>query len=123
VAAGDARRIRGLIADLDSKKYPVRKKAAVELEKIGDVAESALREALAGPVSPETRLRLDQLLQKLKSPSAEQLRTLRAIEVLEQTGNAEARRVLQKLAGGDAAGRVTQAAREAVKRVAKRGAK
>ena len=58
VAALDARRRKQMsqwIADLDSPQFETRQKAAMELEKLGDLAEPALRAALADKPSLEVR--------------------------------------------------------------------
>ena len=65
---------------------------------MGELAGPALRRALDNPPSVDARLRVQVLLRKLadKGLSAEELRALRAVQVLEQTGNADARRVLDE---------------------------
>jgi RNA polymerase sigma factor (sigma-70 family) len=123
VAAADSKLVRRLILDLDNKKFAVRKQAMAALEKLGDAAGPVCREALSGDVSPETRQRLEQLLQKLAAPSAGQLQALRAIEVLEQIGTSEARKVLAKLAGGAEGVRLTRTAKGALDRLGKRSPK
>jgi hypothetical protein len=102
VPAVDAERIRKLLADLDAKSFSVRQKATADLEKVGDLAAPAMREALAKGVTVEARQRLEQLLRNLtlRSPEGELIRNLRAVEVLEHIGTPEARQVLQTLAGG-----------------------
>src|SRR5262249_6197384 len=89
------RRLIRLIADLDSEKFAVREQAARELEQMGPTAERALRQALKGRPSPELQRRVDELLDKLDVSSSEQVQQSRAVEVLEQIGSAEARRVLE----------------------------
>jgi hypothetical protein len=98
-------RVARLLADLDDKKYPVRRKAAVELEKLGELAVPFLHEALQGKPSIETRLRVEQLLRKVhrsddESGFSSRLQLLRAIEVLEHIGTPEARKLLARLAQG-----------------------
>ena len=56
-------------------------------------------------------------------PSGEQLRTLRAIHVLEQIGSPEAVRLLQELAGGTPSARETLDAMAAGERLAHRVAR
>jgi HEAT repeat protein len=93
-----------LIADLDADDYKTRQKARGELEKLEEECEPALREALAKQPSVETRRSLQGLLFKLEEvrnggrpPSKDMLRGVRAVEVLEQIGTPDARRVLQGL--------------------------
>src|SRR5262249_54511299 len=75
VDPADASRIARLIADLDSPQFAVRDKASRELEKLGDRAAPALRNALNEKTSIEVRRRVDQLLDKLTKeiPSGERL--------------------------------------------------
>jgi RNA polymerase sigma factor (sigma-70 family) len=117
VAAADPRRVSRLIGDLDSKQFPVRNRAGKELEQLGEVAGPALRAALAGKPSVETRQRLRQLLVRLATPSSRQLQQLRAVEVLEHLGTADAHEVLRKLALGAPGARLTQEAGAARKRL------
>jgi WD40 repeat protein len=115
----DIRRIERLIADLDHEQFDVRERAARELEKLGERAEPALRKALAGKPSLEARRRLEGLMNRLEggSLSAETVRQIRAVEVLESIGGLEARRVLNKLAAGPPELWLTQEARAAVRRL------
>ena len=55
-------------------------------------------------------------------PSPEQARALRAVEVLEHVGTAEAKRVLETLAAGAAEARLTQEARASLRRLDARAA-
>jgi RNA polymerase sigma factor (sigma-70 family) len=101
-AAADLRRAHQLVADLDSNRYAIRQKAAVDLETLGRSAILALRRVLQGRPSLEVRRRAQGLLKKLlgQDPSPNVLRTLRAFEVLEAAASREAQAVLQKLAAG-----------------------
>jgi WD40 repeat protein len=109
-----------LIADLDHAEFAVREKATRELEKLDFAAEPALRHALAKPPSPEVRRRVQAVLAKLgtRVPSGEEMRPLRAVEVLEQIGTPEVRQVLQGLADGAPDARLTQQAQNALRRLA-----
>jgi hypothetical protein len=121
-AAADEARMTRLIADLDSDRIAVREKAAQELEQLGDIAEPALRKALAGPPSAEVRRRAGQLLERLGGPVTAPglLRSLRAVEVLEHIGTPGAREVLESLARGAPGGRLTREARASLERLAGR---
>jgi hypothetical protein len=114
----DAPRIRRLIADLDSDQFSVRDAAWKELEKMDDAAHGVLRQALKDASSLELRRRIQLLLSDALSPR--KLRQIRAIAVLEQIGNAEARRVLERLASGAAEARQTREAKAALERLARR---
>jgi WD40 repeat protein len=115
-----ADRIARLICDLDSDSFAQREQVSAALEKLGDEAAEALRDALADP-SAEVRQRAEALLKKLNhGPSSERLRRLRSVEVLEWIGTPEARRVLDRLAGGDPRAELTRAAQAARARFARR---
>jgi WD40 repeat protein len=118
----DSKRLARLLADLDSGRYAVRQQAVRELEKLGDLTESALRAALEGEPSLELRRRVVALLEKLEAPvtSPQELRALRAVEALERAGTAEARAVLARLAKGAPSARLTRDAQEALKRLDQR---
>src|SRR5262249_30433330 len=119
-----AKDLARLIAALDSDRFAEREAAQKELGRLGEVTAAALREALAGSPSLDARRRMEQLLQKQEAaerfPSAERLRELRALQVVERIGNPEARRVLEGLAQGAPGARLTQDARAALGRLAGR---
>jgi len=117
-----AERLTQLVADLDSPQFAVRQRAEAELSQMDEQAEAALREALTGQPPLELRQRVEKLLDQLKAvPTPEQLRQVRAIEVLEQIGTADAQAVLQRLAAGSAA-RPTREAQAALERLRSRPA-
>jgi len=122
VAAADPKRTAALIADLDSNRFAVRERAARALDELGDSAAPALRKALADGPSMEARERIEGLLAKLgqRSVPPELARAVRAVEALEYAGTPEARRVLEKLAGGIAEARLTREAKSAVERLSRR---
>jgi RNA polymerase sigma factor (sigma-70 family) len=113
-----AERIRQLLADLDSPRYPVREAASRQLAELGDVAEPALRHALANSESLEQRLRLQSLVDGLGEVRSPEVRRLaRAVWVLERAGTPETVRMLEELARGPADARLTQEARDALARL------
>jgi hypothetical protein len=81
-----------------------------------------LRDRLRPALDLETRLRVEDVLAQVETSAAdpENLRVLRAVEVLEHAGTPEARRVLQTLAGGAPEARRTRAAAEALRRLRRR---
>jgi hypothetical protein len=120
VAAPDAKQLAKLLADLESDTFETRHNAETELLELGGRAEHALREALANDPPLDLRQRLERLLKRSeKGLSAEMLRDLRAVEVLELISSPEARRVLEGLAGGAPAARLTREAASASKRLAR----
>src|SRR5207302_336070 len=98
----DPKKVAKLIADLDSEEFEQRSAGAEELEKLGDLAVPALEQVLKGQPTLETRRRVEQLLARLTGGAltAEQVRLVRAVEVLERAGTPEARQMLQSLADG-----------------------
>jgi WD40 repeat protein len=118
----DHTRIARLVAELDDNVYEVRVKATEALEKLGPAAYPALRKALASP-SAEVRRRAGMLLDKKGDAPAlapDELRALRAIEVLQHIGTPEVRPVLEKLAAGPRDGVVTQDAAAALALLSRR---
>jgi WD40 repeat protein len=121
-ASIDRERVMQRIAELDHAHFRVREQAKRDLEGYAELAEPALRSALAGNPSPEVRRRVEALLEKQKRRplSADQLRMQRAIEVLEGTGPPAARQLLERMARGAPAAYLTQEARAALDRLARR---
>jgi hypothetical protein len=119
VPADADRRIGQLLADLDSEEFAVREEATTELARLGRAAEPALRKAFQGPPSQEVRRRVERLVEELdRQPlPPEQLRLLRAVEVLEQAGGPAAREVLQTLARGAPDAPLTRQAKSALGRL------
>jgi WD40 repeat protein len=117
--AVDPHRIHQLIADLENDQFTVRRQAQGALEKLDTLPEAALRKVLQGKPSLEARKRAEALIEKLQGPVAvpEILQGLRAVEVLEQIGTAEARQLLARLAAGAEGARVTREARAAGERL------
>jgi hypothetical protein len=110
--------LRRLIADLDSEQFAMREAARKELRNLGDAAYPALRQAMKDKPSLEFRKNIQSLLPDafvVRSP--EKLRQIRVVMVLEQSGTAEARQVLQTLAGGAKQARLTDQAKAALARL------
>jgi RNA polymerase sigma factor (sigma-70 family) len=119
----DPQRLEELLADLDNDVFSVREGAARELEKLGDAAPEAYRKALEEQPSPERRRRIEKLLSKLETRyvvSGEDLRALRAIQILERIASVDARQVLHQLAAGAADSRLTREAKAALELLQKR---
>jgi WD40 repeat protein len=103
VVLPDPRRVARLIDDLNHPKYIMRKKATEELEKLGKLAEKALRRALEKPPTLEVRMRLERLLDRLadRDLSPDQIQAVRALEALEYVATPAARKALDALARQD----------------------
>jgi hypothetical protein len=123
VAPVEGKRLDALIADLNKEGFETRQKATADLEKLGDVAEPALRKALKADPPVETRERIERLLEKLNWPIThrDRLQSLRGIEALEHTGTEESRRVLEDLSKGAAEASLTKEARWSLERMGKIG--
>jgi RNA polymerase sigma factor (sigma-70 family) len=108
-----------LVKDLGSEQFAVRDKASRALEVLEEQAYPLLQRALADSPTLEMRRRLERLLDRLKYPltSPTTLRQLRAVEVLEHIGTAQARQVLQDLAQGAPGARLTDEAKAALRRL------
>jgi RNA polymerase sigma factor (sigma-70 family) len=119
-APPDTHQLAQLLAELQSDRFEARRQAESELQGLGERAEAALRQALAEDPPPDLRQRLERLRDKLFMPTAGLTRDLRAIELLELIGTAEARQVLGALAGGAPGARLTREAQSAVQRLTKR---
>jgi len=122
VPGADDQRVARLITDLDSEQFKVRTLASKELQQLGELAEPALRKALNGTPTPETRQRLTLLLDELRNRPlrSEQLQVLRALEVLENLATPDARQLLQALAKGAPGTMQTKEAKASLDRLGKR---
>jgi hypothetical protein len=120
IPSPDAAKIALWIADLDAEEFATRRDAARELEKLAELAEPALRKMLEGTPSPELRRQVTRLLDKLASLSSEQLRHVRAVEVLEYMATPKARQLLAELAKGTPEARLTREAKAALERLERR---
>jgi len=119
----EPQRLARLIADLDSDEFAPRQQATEELDKLGELAESAMRKELNGKLpSLELRRRLEQLLEKLTVQTPEQLRWPRAIQAVEWMDTTEATPLLEALAKDAPSRVVRQDATAALERLAQRAA-
>jgi RNA polymerase sigma factor (sigma-70 family) len=118
--AADAKHIERLIRDLDSEDFETRTKATEELEKLVESAEPVLRKKLADKPSLEVRQRIKHILSKLEPSSPERLRELRAIQVLEYAGTAEAKECLRTWVKDVAYARLAREAEASLERLAKK---
>jgi WD40 repeat protein len=117
----DAAEMKRLLADLEADQFEVRQKATQELAKLHDRARHSLEQVLRGKPTAELRKRVELLLKRLDEAATppEAWRGLRAVEVLEQIGTAEARQLLTALAKGLPGARLTEEAKASLKRLSK----
>jgi WD40 repeat protein len=94
--------VERLIRQLDDEEFAVRRQAFDTLASEGKLVEDYLRKALLGKPSAELKRRVHELIARMGRPgvSGDQLRGVRALEVLEWIGTAQARRMVQELSRG-----------------------
>ena len=93
-----------LLTGLAAAAFADRTAAARELDALGVLAVSKVRDRLPKVTSAEVRQRLDEFLKHLDRPgrtSGYRLREVRAVELLETVGTPDARMVLEGLSTGD----------------------
>ena len=88
------------------------------MEKLGDRVAADLRAALKDAPSAEVWTAVQRLLDKVDAGIPDSLRAVRAVEVLESIATPAAREHLRTLAGGAAGATLTDAAADALKRLA-----
>jgi hypothetical protein len=82
------------------------------------VAEPALRDALRRPLPLENKQRIEAILEKMpRSPPGAWAGTLRALDVLELIGTADACRLLEELSEGLSGSPQTQEAQRSLRRL------
>jgi hypothetical protein len=114
----EAKRMQALIRALGSEHFSVRVAAARDLERHGDLARPAVKEALVSERDPERRRALETLLARLDDDlRPERLRERRAVEVLEKLATPAARAWLESVAIGPADTTLTREAAAAVARM------
>lgn len=115
--APDEKHVARLLGDLESDQFAEREKATEELQRMGEVAESALRAAIADKPAVELRKRVGLLLEKL-DVAPDRLRGLRCIEMLERLVTPEAKEVLRALSTGAPKAWLTGQAEASLRRLA-----
>lgn len=117
----EAEPVRKWIRELDDDEFATREAAQKSLAKLGERAAEFLRAALQQSPSAEAKARLSRLLEVLDTPlTPDRLRCLRAVEVLERIGNAEAKAILADLAQGAAGAHLTIEAKASLARCKRR---
>jgi hypothetical protein len=112
--------VKSLIARLNDQEFAEREAASKALQALGAAAAPALRSALKGDPSAEQVDRIKRLLAAVNLsvvPAGERLREVRAVAILERTGTAEARKLLDELASGVPDAWLTMEAEAAVARL------
>jgi hypothetical protein len=114
----DEKTLAKLIEALDSDEFEQREKAEADLSRLGAAATAALEKAIKDTKSIEQRMRMERLLEKMKTHSA-MTQAKRGLEVLVALRTAEAKELLEKLSKGDEKEWLTQAAKGALERASK----
>jgi RNA polymerase sigma factor (sigma-70 family) len=110
--------IAGAIEDLNDPRFTVRERASKLLKNIGKPAENALLRALEAKSSEDLRRRIEEVLAERRLiPTADEMRLLRAISVLEGIGDADAKRLLEQWAASKRLGWLASEADGARKRM------
>jgi WD40 repeat protein len=110
-----------LIDDLDSSDFAKREAASKRLTDAGERVVPALENALKATASLEKRRRIKDLLPASEIVrSRDVLQAVRAIEVLERIGTAEAQQILNTLAQGMPEARATREAKASLERLRER---
>lgn len=107
------------IRELGSTNFALRNRANATLQKLGTAVEPDLRESVARAPDVETKRRIEELLDRIAAQqlTTEELRDLRAVEVIEAIGTAEARTVLTRWSGGHPGAVLTRESRTALSRL------
>lgn len=108
-----------LVVELGHDDFQTRRAAVAKLIEIGGEAAAPLREAAANSPNAEVRKLAEDALLKLDGPPtrSDDLRAIRAVEVLEATGRADAKELLKKWSAGPSGHRQTVEATAALKRL------
>jgi WD40 repeat protein len=122
VAVPDTAKLKAMIAALGGEEFQDRERAMADLERMGNLAVPALRQALKTTDSAEASGRISRLIDRVgiaKLP-AEGLRGARAAEVMEWVGSPEAKKLLEAWAAGAEGARLTIEAKAALDRLKKK---
>jgi hypothetical protein len=119
----DAKQVAKLIEELDNDSFQTRERASRELEKLADLARTALQKTASETNSVEVQRRTQALFKGSDFPlsSPEQLRRMRAVEALERCATPVAKALLQELAKGAPGARLTEQAKAALEWLERRG--
>jgi RNA polymerase sigma factor (sigma-70 family) len=110
-------RVAGLLADLDSGSFATREAASKALERLGPGATGSVRAALAKTSSAEVKRRAQAALDAWEQ---EGRRAAHAVEILEYVATPDAQQLLERLAAGDPAARLTREAQSGLDRLQRR---
>jgi WD40 repeat protein len=111
--------LSGLMRDLDGQRFAIRDKAIKRLTSLGRFVEPRLREELSMKPPLEVRRRIEDILNVItrEQRPIEEVRLLRALEVLEMLGTPAAKEVLRELAAGASGCELTSEAKGVLERL------
>ena len=113
----DMELITQCIRSLSDDQFEVRKKSFAQLKRFGDLAFPQLHHRLReAPLLDEKKL-IQQLLREENVLTPDQLRNLRAIQILEYIGTSDAKDLLCLISTGSTASRLTRSASASLKRL------
>jgi hypothetical protein len=121
--SADPQRVRQLIEQLDDEQPAARTRASADLIAIGPAAGEQLRQALAVRPSPESTIRLQEILRQIApsadgaAPSPQGRRERRIVRVLADLATPAAVEHLIALSAGPQDSALTRAAREALRQL------
>jgi WD40 repeat protein len=115
----EPRQLKQWIEELDSDQFKVRDAATRALAEAAELAEGALLQALAGPLSAEARRRVTQVLDKLPTaaPHPSTLAAVRSLELLEMVNTPEARDLIEGFCKGTGGAARKREAEQTLKRL------
>ncbi len=118
-ARADLKRLGELAANMDANDPAISAKAVKDLIHMGSSIEVYLRRMLSEPVSQRKRDNLLLVLTGFEKEfsSADYLRKMRTIQLVEQIGSNEALQLLKQLTAGESLGPLTEDARAAIDRI------
>jgi HEAT repeat protein len=115
----DPKRVERLLADLNSNEFAVREAASKALAGLDEQATPYFEETLKSTDVAEVRFRVTRILEQRRGAAltADQIRQIRAVMLLELIGDGEAKDVLKRWAGGPVRARLATEAAAALKRL------
>lgn len=105
---------------LDDRNPQTRKSASETLRQLGNAAVPALRRALKRKLNARARVRIKLLLAAKPVATRVDYRSIRAVQILQRIGSAQARAALEKLAQGNSSAPITTAAQTALQFLSRR---
>jgi hypothetical protein len=116
VPQGDTARIEKLVGDLQNPNPALRRKAMMELRQHGEAAYAALNKLGEGPRAGNQSIQILMNRLEAQANTPDRQRSIKAMQVLERIGGADAKELVEKTAKGAAGAPLTVAAKAALDR-------